>query len=306
MGAKTRMTWQLWRILQYPPRQHPLFWRTLQHPGGLLTPLGATLARVLFFIGGLGMVIISPPLALIMLVYGVVLLPVSVLMFSGVVFGGYSAITIATHLAQEHRQGRYELLQVTPSGATLIDMVVSAGCLHRGNRFQQVHKLVRLTALSLLIALGLVAGFIFLSLVFNPSGNLNNRAVAQQILPLVLFLLGLCAIFYLDHVQSIITGCLVGMLTPYYTQSALEVRIIVVLLFFLFQTSAYLSSLLLILPVSVVLPTLPVPVSFAYWLMLILAVSIFYAVREAFIRLLWRFLLQQSHTSAAEWRAALC
>ncbi len=306
MGAKTRMTWQLWHILRNPPRQHPLFWRTLQRPNTLLTPLGTRLLRILLVLGGLLMVVLSPPLALVLLIYGVVLLPVTVLMFSGVIYGGYNAIMIATHLAQEHRQGRYELLQVTPSGATFIDVIVSAGCLHRGNRFQQVHKLVRFTAYSIFIALSLVAGFIWLSLTVNPSGNSNNQAVVQQILPIVLFLLGACAVFYIDHIQSIITGCLIGMLTPYYTQSALEVRVISVMLFCFVQMSAYLLTVGMLLIIAPLIQRSLNDLPLAYVATMLAAVSLFYVVREGTIRALWRVLLHQSHTSAAEWQAAAC
>jgi hypothetical protein len=300
------MTWHLWRILQNPPRQHPLFWRTLQQPSNLLTPMGNLLVRILLIIGGLSLVVLSPPLALVLLIYGVVLLPLSVLMFSGIGYGIYGALTIATHLAQEHRHGRYELLQLTPAGAILIDVVVSAGCLHRRNRFQQVHKLVRFTAYSLLIALSLVAGFIWLSLTYNPSGSSNNEAVVQQVFPIILFLLGACAAFYIDHIQTIITGCLVGMLTPYYTQSALEVRVMLVVLFAAVQMGVYGLSLAIVLIVSPVIQHSIVDMPLAYVLTMMSAIGIFYTVRESVIRVLWRFLLRQSYTSAAEWRAALC
>lgn len=306
MGAKTRMTWQLWRILQHPPRQHPLFWRTLQQPNSLLTPMGTTLARILFVMGGLLIVFVSPPLALILLIYGIVLLPITMLIFSGVIYGGYIALTIATHLAGEHRQGRYDLLQVTPSGATLVDMVVSAGCLHRGNRFQQMHKLVRLTAWSLLIGLGIITIFVFLSLTFNPSGSESNQAMVEQFFPMILFFLGSCAVFYFDHVQSIITGCLVGMLTPYYTQSALEVRMTSLVLFFFFQVCAYLLSLITLLITTPWIQTMIENAPLMHIVTMFWAVSIFYAVRESIIWLIWRLLLQQSDTSLAEWRAALC
>lgn len=296
MGTKTGMTWQLWRILQHPPRQHPLFWRTLQQPNALLTPMGAVLARFLMILGGLLIVLISPPLALILLVYGVVLMPVTVLVFSGVLYGGYIAVVIATSLAEEHRRGRYDLLQVTPLGATRVDMVVSAGCLHRGNRFQQVHRLVRLTASSLLIALGVVAVFIFLSLTLNPSGSASNQAVVQALFPVVLFLLGACAVFYMDHIQSIITGCLVGMLTPHYTQAAIEVRVVSVLLFFLFQAGAYLLSLVSVIMIAPLIQLIVKDVALAQLFVMLLVVALFYGVREGLIRLLWRFLLQQSDT----------
>lgn len=300
------MTWHLWRILQNPPRQHPLFWRTLRQPAALLTPLGVHVARLMLMIGALIIVLASPPLALIVFIYGVVLLPVSALMFSGMAYGAYNALTIATHLAQEHRQGRYDLLQVTPAGAAFIDVIVSAGCLHRGNRFQQVHKLVRFTALSIVIALSLVAGFIWLSLTYNPSGSVNNQAVVQQVFPVVLFLLGMSAAFYLDHVQSIITGCLAGMLAPYYTQSPIEVRIVSSLLFFLAQASVYLLTLLLILIMIPIIQRSAADMPMAYLITVWAALSLFYAIHDGVIRAMWHVVLRQSHTSAAEWQATLC
>jgi hypothetical protein len=294
-----RITWRLWNLLRYPPRLHPVFWRVVNQPGLRLPPNAMRGLRWLAY-AGLAALLVASPVALVLVVYWIVLLPVVLLIFSGSLYGVYRAMDISVTLSREHQQGTYDLLRVTPPGAAGIDWMIGAACLHRGNTLGQLHRTIRAIVLSCMLALVVVNIFILLS--FGVARDEYRLAVSQQALNIVSTLIALCVICYCDHVQSIVTGCLVGIITAGVVKSTTEGRVWAVPLFLAIQFGSYLLIFVMVTLAQVIISALANESPGGILASAASAAFIYYLVREAVIGMLWRYLLHQSQTSVGEWQ----
>lgn len=294
------MTWRLWRLVRYPPRLHPVFWRVVSQRGPGLPPVVMRWLRWLLILV-LGGLLAASPVALVLALYWIVLLPVVLLLFSGTFYGGYRAVDISITLAREHHQGTYDLLRVTPPGSPGIDWITAAACLHRGNLLLQIHRTIRAIVISSLMALVIVNIFILLS--FTAARDEYRLAISYQALHIVSTLIALCVICYCDHVQSIITGCLTGILTAGFIKSPAEVRLWAVPLFLGLQSGAYALIAMMIVLANTIINALFNGTPMGILASTAASALLYYLVREACIGLLWRLTLYQAQTSPNEWRA---
>ncbi|MCU0512407.1 MAG: hypothetical protein MUE40_07535 [Anaerolineae bacterium] len=292
------ITWRLWRVLLAAPPRHPVFWRTVNQPG-LDVPPAVWRSLAALALLGLLVALAASPLLLVLVLYWVILLPVALLLFSGTWYGLYRALDISVTLGQERRQGTYDLLRLTPPGAAGIDWLIGAGCMHRGNGLWQLHRIIRAIVISALLAFGVVALFILLSL--TATRDVERLALSQQALSIVATLIALCCLCYCDHVQSLVTGCLVGLLVGH-AAAPLAARLWSALLFLLCQGSAYagvVAGALLLRPLLQVLTAATLPGSLFSAAAII---ALYVLLREAQIRLLWRISLRRAHLTPAEWQ----
>jgi hypothetical protein len=296
-----KITWELWHIIRHPPPQHPVFARAVHQTGLALTPGMKRVLGGLLLLGVIALLFISLPLALILLIYGIVLVPVVLLFFNGMFYGLYRAIDIGVTLAQEYQRGTFDLLRVTPPGGATMEWLISAGCLHRGNLLIQINRVVRSFVRS--VPLALIGIGIFVLLSFTTAQDADRWALSLHMLEIISGLLAFCAICYLDHVQSTITACLSGIVAAQTTRSTLEVRLWAALLFLGLQLGAYglifLMSSMAVLLVRGIGGMTPLTILLGAALI----VGVYYLVRGAIIGALWRLTLYQTHTTPAEWSA---
>lgn len=267
------LTWKLWRGFKKPYPEHPLFMRVMGMP---MKPMPWYM--------GCAIILVAPFL----------LLPAFV--FMSAIYALRWAIMIASTIAQEREAGMYELVALSPHGTMGCNRAISAACLHRHESFEQIQSfgawVIRLVfTLILMMAIQSVTPPIMIS---EANPNLNSFIAG-------LYLLTMAIAIYIDHVQSIVVGNLVGMLTPNYATNRLDAGFAALLVFLLLQVVTYLVTLL---AGFVVLPNLldglGVPIQIGTIALAPLRVVIFYVVREWIIQVLWGALKSELNASASE------
>jgi hypothetical protein len=279
----------LWRELQHPPRSHPLFWRVMQQGQSAGGQWWVRLFQGVSLLIFMGLMIVSLPSAVILLVCGVVGLPALILVGGSSFYASLSAMDTASVLAQETRDGTHDLLRVTPVGAPAIDWLIASACLHRNRRLTQTQTLVRSVAIGGGLALGGVTVFLVAS-VANAQEQ-ERLALTYAVLRDVSRLMALCVILYLDHVHAFIAGGVVGIISAYCISAPLEARVWAFIGFWVQQMIAYALILGLTLLTWAFLEQ---NMAHSAELALLMAVSsvLFYAiVREALLSGLWRWML---------------
>jgi hypothetical protein len=295
-----KITWELWSIVRHPP-QHPVFERTMQQSGLALTVGMKRALAGLLLLGIVALLFVSLPLLLVLLIYGIVLLPVVLLFFNGIFYGLYRAVDIGVTLAQEYQRGTFDLLRVTPPGGATMEWLISAGCLHRGNWLVQINRVVRSFVRSVPLALLFIGIFVMLS--FTTARDAERWALSLHMLEIVSGLLAFCGVCYLDHVQSTLTGCLAGIVAAQTTRSTIEVRVWAALLFLVLQIGAYVLIFFMTSMAVTLVRGIGGMTPLTILLGAALIFGLYYLVREAIIGALWRLTLHQTHTTVAEWSA---
>lgn len=265
------LTWRLWRGLKKPAAQHPLFLRVLNTPP-LIMP---------WYIA-CSVIVIAPFL----------LLPA--LVFMSGVYGLRWAVMIANSIAKEQESGMYELIALTPVGAFGSSRAIMTACLHRNESLAQLQSL---GAWALRITFGIVL-MLSLEMVSAPIIRYDVDPFLGQIIT-PLYLLMLCIAVYIDHVQSIVTAELVGMLVPIYVRRRQDAGIGAGTAYTVLQVGSYALTLLLgFALLSPVLDAVPIAPQARTIVLPFLRLAIFYGVREVMIGWLWRTLVRE--TNAAE------
>lgn len=267
------LTWKLWRGLRRAFPEHPLYSRVM---GTSFRPMGWAMACAI--------VLVAPFL----------LLPG--LLFMSAIYALRWAVQIASIIAREREAGTYDLVALSPTGPFGCNRAISAACLHRHESLEQIQSpgawIMRLT-FSLVLVVS-VAGFTEPILSDQYDSGLNTF--------IALFYLGTMALaIMLDHVQSIVAGNLIGMLTPHYVQGRLDAGFVAFAGFVGVQLITYVVTLLAgfrVLPdVLLALDAAPVLITL---ILPVMRLALFYAVREFLIQVLWRALLSELNVTTAE------
>ncbi len=186
------LTWRLWAALRFPDETHPLFER-LQHqsielPGSrLLRPLYENrvfrlLWRILLFV---------------LPVITVVIAPLALLLASNLL-GALLAFNIMNTINREREQGTYDLLGMTPNGLGAANWLIAAAWTKRLGAVDRLATMRTLAIILLSIAVFAMLG-----------------AEGLPPVPILALLIGL----NLDAIQSLIVGCLSGMLAQQFEGS---------------------------------------------------------------------------------------
>jgi hypothetical protein len=267
------LTWKLWRGLKAPPTHHPLFRRTL------VAPLRPTPWYV-----GCSVIIVAPFL----------LLPA--ILFTSAFYSLRWAITVGSTIAREREAGMFELVSLSVDGGIGASWAICTAAIHRNQSLEQIQS-----PMSWIVRLG------FTLLLLSSLGNFVEPLVPrdadmsmQTLIPL-LYLFTLSAALYMDHMQSVAMGSLIGMLMPSYTRSRVDAGIGSLIVFLLFQVITYvitlyigfslIPSLLRSLEVASVTASISLP---------ILRLGVFFVIREAIIHGLWRVLVERLNIAASE------
>lgn len=281
------MTWKLWRALQYPPVNHPLYRRTItQRPAeGLRLEEGITL-RLLWRIA-LPLVFMTifalTPIIVPLVVVTPVLLPV-IVNWCGIQW----AVKAGSTIARENELGTYDVIAMIPCGAFGASWTIGSACVHRGSSFADLHTFVGVLVRFLLVMLGIA---LMIAIVIGINGRTQTAGATFIAL---ISVAALVAAFYLDYVQSALVGWLAGMLVPTYVRNPIDARLWGFVCFLLLQVTAYLVTWLI---GFVVIPALYQSLSFgglyADLSVRVLRVPVFYLVREGIIGVLWYALVQR-------------
>ena len=266
-------TWKIWRGLRTPPQQHPLFRRVM------VAPLRPTPWYV-----GCAIILIAPLL----------LLPA--ILFTSAFYSLRWAVTIGGIIAREREVGMFDLISLSPEGGLGASWAICTASIHRNQSLQQIQS-----PMSWLVRLG------FTLLILASLGNFveplvpfGANAPMEIIIPLV-YLFTLAGALYVDHVQSVAMGSLIGMLMPTYTRSRIDAGVGAFIVFLLLQVTTYMLTLLIGFSF---LPSLfrglgLVPTLVAI-LLPILRLVIFGLIREGMIAGLWRVLVERLNIAASE------
>jgi hypothetical protein len=285
-------------MLRNPPFGNPLYRRTLvrrsvrpqsEYPSYLLvTPR--------FFIELFGVLFICTamlsPIFLILVITGLLLI------LNGTIYSLIWAVRTSGLIAQERERQTYDLYCVSTEGALGVNWAICMGFLHRDNRLDQIHTVVR----SLLSIALLMIVLIALVVVSNAGqGNVTpfaQEAVQQYSVMLVHVATVICLI-YIDHVHSIVLGCLVGILMPSYTRRRLDAQLGTLGVYLMLQVSTYVLAWIGGL---VILPLIydEGASGLALISLGIMQVTLFYAIRETMILVLWNKLVQRLNVTPNE------
>lgn len=264
------LTHTLWRALRHPSTEHPLFRRTVLRRLDAIPCLAW------------GVALIAAP---------VLLLPA--LLLIGMTYGLIWAMMIAGLIARERTNGLFELLAVSPLGAFGTSWLICTACVHRGQAFDRIHNF-GLWFARIIFALYIVA--------FTGFGGRSVFTISSiQCGLLWIIMLAVIAYMVIDHLQSIATGCLSGMLAPALSSDRLNARTAAFALFTGAQLAVYLPGSLLI---AALFPALNAAFTTGNTLQVIIFLLVIgltlLAMREAALRLMWQRLLTHLNVGSEE------
>ncbi|MCC6804044.1 MAG: hypothetical protein IT319_14275 [Anaerolineae bacterium] len=250
------ITWRLWRALRYPDEFQPLYQRVqaqpVEYPGRRRLAL---LVRVIVFL--MPFVVVAAPV---------------VLLLASNALGAVVAFNVMSAIQRERDQHTYDLLGMTPIGLGRVNWLIAAACTYR---LDAVDRVTSMRSLTIISASLIVFYFLF------TGGFLAALAVV------VLF-----AALHLDAIQSLVVGCLSGMLAQVIHQHGAPYAALAIFIFT--------QIILIYLPVTAVVIRLYNTLWHSLendWLgvslIAVIALALLFGLREVIIRLMWRTLERQ-------------
>ena len=279
------LTWYLWQALYNPPQDNPLFQRAVTAQSvkeGSIHKLGIF---AMYWLACIALTLVWP-----LLITNAPTLLVILIAAGNTIYGTAWAASISATIARERETDTYDLLCLLPPGAPGADWILSTACLYRSSLFRQLRLLVRILATALMGAL--IAAMLIPAVFALTPGDL--QALSPSLFLALVYGLTAGAGFYIDHVQSLVLGNVVGMLVSTYTPNRLNARLLAAGLFVLLKLLVYLLVLTLgfeILDGRLESVTLP-----------LVRLFVFYVLHEAVIAALWQVLTLRLETSPHEMR----
>ncbi len=254
------LTWRLWRALRYPDEGNPLFERVqaqrVDLPGKRLLRTLAPLYPAFSFVVTAVMIVIAP---------------VMVWLIANAL-GALLAYNLMSTINREREQHTYDLLALTPIGLGNANWQIAAASAHRLNAVERLAQMrtLALTPLVLLIF------FSFRGTTFSP-------------FTVVIVMIAL----NLDAIQTLIVGCLSGMLAQTFSEQGAPFAAVALF--------AFAQIIVVYLPVTsaaiLLIDLLPAMLPEALrerWIVELIAggvtLGLLLVLREAVIRLMWRAL----------------
>lgn len=295
------VTWKIWKTLRYPLRWHPifrrihtqensvnrnsLFWRTTQAVAGLAAVLFVIRFPTPALIAGLGLMVAIPTL---------------ILVFNGTVLGAYWVAAVSSTLAQEYQDRSFDLMALTPRGALGVSWLICTGTIHRGDWLRSSYRILRWVLLFVLVLLGFAsAGLVVSALLSGSALMLENQL---RIVFEVSMVGVIAAALWIDHVQSIVTACLLGVLLPAYLPQSGQIHELARIIYLLLQTAVYVLIMLTYFSLRLLIFDIFSGLFFKGLLLALVTLLAFYLLREAIINLLWHRLLERFAATAKEYQ----
>jgi hypothetical protein len=250
------LTWRLWRALRFPDEGHPLFERVREQP------VEVPGQRYLRRLSPLGQVFASLLPALV-----VVVAPVALLLASNVL-GGMIAFNVMQVIRRERDGHTYDLLALLPMGLGAVNWQIAAACTLRVDAVDRMAQFRTLAVVSLVLLMFYLSRY---SLWVSASVLIAFMALN------------------LDALQSLIIGCLSGMLAQSVGETTSP--------FAALGLFAFAQIILVYLPVTaaaIVLYNAARPVRYdgegVYVIVALILLGMLFGLREVIIRVMWRML----------------
>jgi hypothetical protein len=267
--------WRLWKGLKHPAADHPMFARVLDDIYDDATRLSRLTQSVFLQ----GQIWLWP------LLFIIDMRLVCLMALSGTISGMILTLRISNRITEEQQSRTYDLLCLTPGGTIRALWAICTGCLHREQAFEILNSLE-----AWVVRLGLFVPFVISSQLFL------QRMLGMKGGVTLTWGMGFIALFYIEHIQATVFGCLSGMLAAQQATSV-DKRLWAVTLFSAFQVCSYLFTILVslfILPV--ICRWLTVASISSEISQMLLTVGLFYVTREGMITLGWHWLIDSTNT----------
>lgn len=249
------LTWRIYRALRLPDENDPVFARFRSQP--IRIPGAYYWRSFARYTSALG-VVASALLA--------VIAPAALLVISNLL-GALTAFNIASVISREHEKGTYDLLALTPQGSGRVDWQITVAAVTRIGVIERLTSL-RTLALIVPVLLGIYS-------IVNGFSRTTVPAIA------LIFALNI------DTIQSLVFGCISGMLGRYISKSGAPFAAVALFVF--------LQLIAVYLPVAVVALLLYESLRVLEWsrdivesVVSIIVVILLFTLREVIIRLTWR------------------
>lgn len=298
-------SWKLWSALRNPPALHPLFQRNagLQYQVRLPMLRSSGEWTEMILIGVLVVLLVTNPhLALVFIlivpltIIGALLaLPLLLPLLINVTGALWSAV-VGAEIADAREKGTYDLLCLTPDGQLGANWAICSGCLHRSDVFEVLYLVVRALSLFGIVLIG-ISLIITGGILINAQFNFASVRVVESLRTL-LDILALVIGYHIHYVQSVALSSLVGLLTPFYFNRPVEVKLIAPVSFLALQAITYAVTFALAFRI---LPTLytDAPTWF-YMIQPLVALLIFAVIREAVVLAVWHRVQMRLSTHSSE------
>lgn len=273
------MVWKLWKGLKHPDEMHPMFKRMQYEICGDATRVSRWVQHVFLQ----GQIWLWP------LLFIIDMRLVCLMFLSGTLCGMVLTVRISNRIANEQHSRTYDLLCLTPDGTIRMLWAICTGCLHQEQAFDILNSQE-----AWIVRLGLFLPFV-----------ISSQMLLQRILGVkdgvtVLWAASLVALFYIDHVQATVFGCISGMLATHFSSNT-DQRLWAVVTFAGFQISSYLVTMLVSLFVLPFICALLIPLSIQpSFSQPLLTVIVFYGLRETMITGGWQRLLKVTNARVHE------
>lgn len=194
-------------------------------------------------------------------------LPLAVLLmgtFSGLII----AVRTSGTTAYEYERQRYDITAVTPEGHTGVSWAICSEVYHNSTILLQIRAFMQTV-----YPFFLLLGFILMGILFLVSGSFLVMMVA------FLFTTAI----YADYIQSSVAGCIVGMIIPTYVHDRISAQVLAL--------GGFLGMQMLFYMIVALLGFVLVPLVLDQLILMPIAqFVIFFALREVWNRVLWRWL----------------
>ncbi len=303
------LTRMLWKGLNTPYTQHPLFWRTVYCGGGTqfatrnrrignaleLISISYVIVTVVTW---MILNLIGPGLRhnVIDLMFCILSLPVWVgallllrfTLFKGTITGILWSFNVSIAITKELEQRRYTLLAASPSGALGASWAICTGYLYRSGAFNRY-----ITQRGYTVT---VAALVTPLLIFTRPFTSEEGTMLMLISAVTLIVA-----FYIDSIHSPVLASMIGILIPRYSRNQFETRIWTAAIFLLLQVLTFMFTLLAALSIF---PRFYTTLQFTgFWAnasIPVLSLLVFFLVREGIIIGLWRIFIWELNIASDE------
>lgn len=252
--------WTLWQAVKAPPRtRHPLYQRGVRLPFQLNNALSCAL------------------------IFGALLFIMPLILLISSVIGTLAAATSSAAISRERETGRFALLAVTPEGAFGASWLLGLGAVHRRDAYRRVQSWQTWVFRGAIIFIGVFV----LELMLNANRAVTISQTAVIMLEILLILAG----FYIDHMQALTLGVLVGVWMPTVAPDRIGAQTGAVMIYLLLRVLTLLVALVLVFGI---LPLLPLPALITR----LVQFGAFVAVNELFVLLIWLDLVDRLNGDA--------
>jgi hypothetical protein len=287
-------------MLRNPPFGHSLFRRTLINRPSSSTPRREfepyRIINVQFVVELLGVMFVCTamlsPIFLILASIGILLI------LNGTVYSLIWSVRTSGLIAQEREHQTYDLYCMSPEGALGVNWAICTGFLHRNNRLEQIHGIVR-SLLGIALVIILLIALVLAANADKPRATAFAQEESQRYSLMLVHVATLICLIFIDHVHSIVLSSLVGILVASYARGKIEAQIGTAGAYLTLQISAYALTWLI---GFVMLPSLynENATGLAQIILAVIQVILFYGIREAMISVLWNKLSSRLNVTPAE------